>query len=327
MSQQGGIIATFTDRREWLQARRHSVGASDAPTLFNEGYAGETVYTLYLDKLGELPDRDERESEFLEVGSFMQPAILSLARHRFGLSIVDEPEHQIRQHPDLPWITASLDAEVAEPSRDLLRPGIEIPEFVSGPGVVEVKYPGTYQAPHWRDGAPLKHQIQVQQQMAVTSYGWGLVLGLLGHSLKAHFVRRHDEFIATLLDVDSEFWGRVCDRDPPPIDGSEATRKAILRMHPNDNGYAVALPVEFERVHADLEAIKRQQKDIEAERDRLENILRDSIGDASYGILPDGSYYSFHKQSRAGHWVNGSEYRVLRHSTKRRVFKLLKEAS
>lgn len=324
----GGEIVTYEDRPSWLEGRRKSVGASDAPVLFGEGYKGDSVWSLFQSKRGNDPERTERELEFLEVGLYMQPAIVNLARDRLGLDIVEEPEFQIRRHPDFDWITSSLDAYIPDAARMVIRARskVNIPDFVQGFGTVEVKYPGTYQAPHWKEGAPLKHQIQSQQQMACTGAAWGLVLGLIGHSLRYHFVRRHEEFIQELIEVDSEFWGRVVDNDPPPVDDSEATKRAILALYPHDLGHAVYLPDEFAPLHDRLEEIKRTQSDLESERDHIENQLREAIGEATYGILPNGSYYSHKHQKRAGHWVNGSEYRVLRHSTTKRVFKF-KEAS
>lgn len=298
---------------EWLAQREPVIGASEAASIFGVGYADESPMSVWTRKTGQLESRED--NELMESGRVLQPAIIELFRRRYT-----------REHPDRvtnfqasslnefslcrsiahPWLGASLDDFFTEDSTTVL---------------VEAKNVSIFMGGGWRDDEPpLKFHIQGQQQMAVTGADRCFVVGLIGgNRLKWVEAHRDQKFIDAMLPRLAEFHELVITNTEPTgkwIDGTEATKKALGKIHPRDTGEVVILPEISFSWHQQLITLKELIKESETAKTHLENLLRSEIGDASTGLLPDGSRYNWKYQSRAEHFVKASEFRVLRHSKK-----------
>ena len=115
-----------------------------------------------------------------------------------------------------------------------------------------------------------------------------------------------------MIDKLAEFWQCVQSRTMPTVDGSFATTQALAKLHPDDNGSSVMLPPEAAEWLDELETAKRQLKAAQARERLAANKLKQDIGGATYGCLPDGSVLSFKSQTRAGYTVKESTFRTLR---------------
>jgi len=136
---------------------------------------------------------------------------------------------------------------------------------------------------------------------------------LNGYRFRWVDVARDEAFIADVLLPELEpFWGRVERREPCSPDASEATKKALRALYPEDDGTVVALPGDL--IDADQERVSLKQAIGGAEL-RLAEIdarLKLAIGDASEGRLANGITYTNKLQKRAAHTVKATEFRVLR---------------
>src|SRR5690606_34839078 len=102
------------------------------------------------------------------------------------------------------------------------------------------------------------------------------------------------------------FWeGHIVPRIPPAPDHSDASAEAIRRLFPVASGEVVDLrdDRELTRIAEELEAAKVACKEAEQRKAELENRLKLAMGDASYGVLPDGSCLSYTLQERKGYYV------------------------
>lgn len=283
-------------RQAWLANRKMALGASEVPTLFGVGF--ESPYSLWARKLGLLPPVDETER--MEVGTLIQPVIMELLRRRTDLEIVEAPQDEFIRSPDTPFIGCTPDGRAFDDARPT-------------PGVVEIKNVGQYLGKEWGDEPPLRVQVQIQCQMYALGYDWGIAAGLIGgNQLAWHRIERNEKFIAALVKVSREFWNCIETQTAPEIDGSEHTRRAIMALHPNDNGETVVLSHEFIEYAARLEALDAEAKRIETESERIRNMLREAIGSNTFGTLPDGSGWSFKTSPRKGYTVAESTVRTLR---------------
>lgn len=286
----------MADRASWLAERRTCIGASDSPSILGEGYT--SALDIWCHKTGLIPD-DTETTDSLEIGLALQPAIAEIARHKTGLQI-DEANFEVVRHPEYPWLGASLDGVALCPVR--------------GPGVAELKNVGSYNAADWKEpGGPLAFQIQVQHQLMVTGYDWGLLFALIGGNKPVwHIVTRNEPFIGALKNTLTEFWARVLAKEPPPPDESESARKALAALYPFDSGETVELPAEAVDWDQRLATVKEQLSALGEEKAQLENNLRAAIKDATFAVLPNGGGYSLKAQKRAAYAVEEAEFRVLR---------------
>jgi len=288
----------YKNRAAWLKARRSMIGASESAAILGFGYASQNAWTVYASKVGESTGESEEECERFECGHLAQSMILELTRRRTSLAVEDPGEFTIYRHPDYPWLGATLDGAV-KPSR----PSI----------VVEAKNVDAALLREWDDEPPLAFQIQVQHQMFVTGANLAIVAGLIGgNRFRYKEIPRSEPFIEQLIPKLEAFWQHVEQRIPPAVDDSYATTTALIRLHPNDNGETTVLPPEAAAWSVLLEKAKADKKDAEARELEYGNKIRAAIGDCTFGVLTDGSRYSWKTQNVSEHVVPARTQRVLR---------------
>jgi putative phage-type endonuclease len=286
----------MSDRTAWLQDRMTAIGASEIPTLFGEGYEG--MYSLWSRKCGLADAREETEA--MEVGTLIQPVITELLRRRANINVQDADPFEFIRDSQYPFLGCSLDGRAFSEERE-------------GPGIAEIKNVGHYVGSDWKDGVPMRVQLQCQAQMLVTGYDWGVVGMLLGGNKLAHFVvERHEAIQKAIVTQAKKFWKLVESRTPPPVDDSEETARVLFMLHPDDSGDEVPLPSGFAKLDKKLAGIKRRIADLEKKERAIENRLKAEIGAATFGLIPGGGMYSWKTQTRGGYVVQPSKSRVLR---------------
>jgi putative phage-type endonuclease len=299
----GCDIEVYQSRDEWLAAR--GIGASSSPSILGVSYAENSAMTEWGRITGAIPPM--KDSQGLRIGRKLEPLILELFEEETEHIISSLGSFAVCRSKQYPWLTASLDGLV-----------IDLDE---GQGVAEAKNVGQFMAAEWNDDdQPLKFKVQTQHQIAVSGLDFAYTIGLIGGN-KLKYVKsyRDQKFIDTMLPRLAEFHELVITNTEPTgkwIDGTEATKKALGKIHPRDNGEVIILPQESYLWHTKLEELKAGIKLAEVEKTKLENLLRSEIGDATTGTLPDGTVYNWKWQSRQEHIVKASEFRVLRHSKK-----------
>ena len=262
----------------WLEARRGCVGASESAALFGAHHY-LSPYALYCRKRGLVPD-DIGDEEAAAWGKRLEPAIADWYAETSGRVLVDHGRHALRLHLERPYLGATLDREI-----------VAFDE--RGPGALEIKTADPVLAHEWEEGPPLAYQIQVQHQLAVTGWTWGVIVVSLGRRNPLVFeVARNDEFIEVLLEECEAFWRRVTEGDPPDVDGHPATGRALKALYPTDSGETIDLPAEAAKWDGERTALLKEKKGIEARLDALDNNLRAAIGAASFARLPGGGSYS-----------------------------------
>lgn len=288
-----------TQRDEWLATRREGLGGSDAPSLFG-CTTWMSPYTLYLDKIGQLPEREGHSG--LEMGRELEPYTRRLYTRETGRVITDCQDRFI--HPDYPWMLGTTDGTIVPFER---RPT---------PGNFEGKTVGQYKKKDWADGPPMYPVVQCHHYMVVQGLSWGsiaaVVFGERDPLLWAD-VELDVEFAEMVIEAEKRFWfDHVLARRPPEVDAHPATTAALKALHPHDSGLMVDLPPEATAWREELDVVAEQTKALEARKDLAQNRLRNVLGAATYGMLPDGSGWSYKTVERRRHTVKPSTHRQLR---------------
>jgi putative phage-type endonuclease len=294
-------VLELPNREAWLEERKLGLGASDVSAALGIN-PWKSPFSLWAEKCGLLPDEDlAAENEAVEWGLALEAPIARKFGERTG-RIIELPETPtLAVHESLPFLRCTLDAVQRK------REGGE-------PGDLQIKTTSAWNAAEWSGGAvPLCYQVQVAFELFVTGMAWGSIACLVGgQRLVWADIQRDDAFIEAALPHLQAFWDHVQDRTPPEVDSSPATAKVLQKLHPEDNGMTVELPGESAIWHASLTDAKDRIKQFEEIKTLNENRLKAALADASFGILPDGTGYSFKTQTRAAHEVKASTFRVLR---------------
>lgn len=291
------IVVRSADRDGWLRDRLSGIGASEIAGVLGES-PYESPMSVYQAKVA--PADDDEDSEHLFWGLELEPAIVGGYAKRTGRKAVHSGallrsvEHQ--------WALCTLDAWTT----DDLDSGIWWP--------LEIKNIHLMAADQWLEGTPRHIYLQVQHQMLVTGAAKVTAAGLVGGGqLMWEDIARDEQEIRRIIARGSAFWHEhVLPRNPPPADGHNATKDALLRMYPEDDGETVPLDSDFFDLDQERIELKATVKACSERLGLIDNQIRAAIGDASYGELPDGTTYSYKAQSRREHVIKASTTRVLR---------------
>lgn len=280
-------IERYESREAWLDARRRGLGASDAAVVLGLS-RWQSPYGLWVDKTEPLV-ADEMD-EIARWGLLLEPVICEELNRRIGTrrEVCRIAQNTIYRSTERPHLHYSPDAETdsGEPC--------------------QLKTAHFAQAAIWKNKVPIAYVCNMQHEMYVSGADCGFIAVLKdGYEFAWHRVVRNERFLSRMLPRLDAFWGNhVLKRQPPPLDFSDATRRAIGRFYPADDSTTVDLPDDSgnwieEKQRLDAEIKERQQK-----VDLIENRIRAAIGTASYGRLWDGSGFSYK--------LNGHGTRTLR---------------
>lgn len=293
-------ILTFASIDAWLEGRQKYIGSSRARGILGHGYAGENALSVYADMVSDEPRRVSSATlKSFRHGKIAERFILEMFENERECKVATYDVPSMHLHPTVPYAAASLDAWV---------------DAIGEPEVVEAKFVGPEAAHEWReDVPPLKHQIQLHHQLWCTGWPRGHLVGFVGRDLVVFTIERNDRFYAWLHEQLEAFWtNHVVPRIPPEPDYSDASAEAIRRLFPVDSGEVVDLPRELVDLAEQLEAAKEACKEADQRKEELANRLKLALGEASYGVLPDGSCLSYKLQERKGYYVEPASFRVLR---------------
>ena len=260
----------------WLEARRQGIGGSDAAIVIGES-PYRSPYDLWAEKCGLVAPAPETAA--MAWGRRLEPLVAAAYTEATGRRL--RRVSRLLRHPERPWQLASIDRAVIGEKR-----------------LVEIK---TTRSPRWDGADPVPADVlaQVEHYLSVTGYDVADVAVLIGGSdLRVIEVGRDDGYIRDLIEVEAEFMHRIETRTAPPIDGSEATRRALGRLHPSDNGTALAATPETDRLLADLREARERAATAADRAATVENAVRGLMGDASL-LVGAGYRVSFRRNADA----------------------------
>lgn len=306
------------DREAWLDRRRSGVGGSDAPVLHGQS-PYQTEYRLWAEKTGKIK-REEVTPEsnpLLFWGTELEPAVRSGYSKLTGRAV--SAGVTMARHPIVGAMIGSTDGTL-----------IGVAEK-PGDGVYEGKTANVFAAAQWKDGIPLYYQIQVQHYLAVTGLLWASLAVFMGgdrQPMRWFDIERSERFIDHHCELVDRWWDLHVARDiPPEPDDSEDTGKVIKLLHPVADGTLVTLAEDFMEKQARLAVIEAEAKALKSEKQQLRNEVMAALGSASYGVLPDGSGWSFQTVNRRGYTkvVQPATFRQLKGASPKTLAKIRNE--
>lgn len=294
-------------RLEWLEARRNGIGGSDAASVLGLN-PWKSPLALYNEKIGLLESDSLDDKEYVEWGTILEPVIAEKYQKVTGRKLTYPGPYVIQQNEKYPHMLATVDRFFQYfPVTDDERLCEE------KHGVLEIKTTSAYAEKKWDIEPPEQYQIQLQHNLIVCGLDFGSFALLIGGQKFIYVdVQRNEKFCELLIEKEQEFWHRLETGNPPPADGSESTKEAIRRLYPRDSGETIALPVEAREWALSLEDVKEKIGDLESMKGLYENKIKMAIGEASSGVFPDGSGFSYKLQSRKEFVSKATEFRVLR---------------
>lgn len=278
----------------WLMERRKRIHASDGA----QALADESAYKVWADKTN--PPLVEFEQEWQTIKLAMEGPARVIAQKKYGGKIHAWPEWTIAVSRQFPWLACTPDGLLESPER----PGV---------GNHQIKCWSEFDRAGFMQQMPLYIQVQTQIEMHVLGVQWGVVDVLFGsNSMERFYTEPNPTFLAAMLDALRDLYTCLELRQPPTVDGSAATTRALARLHPKDSGLAVQLADGSDGTLDKLRRVKSLLKRLEDRKGALENQIKAALGDNTFGQTPSGQWVSWKSQTRKSYVVAESTYRTLR---------------
>jgi putative phage-type endonuclease len=287
--------------KEWLEERLTGISSSNAAAVCGLSH-WKSPLQLWAELSGLVDRDDDEENEFMEWGKLHEPVLAAKYERVTGRQLIDHGRTTLMRNDEFPYAMATIDRSI-----------IAIDD--RGPGVCEIKTASEYLRQAWDEGPPPSYYCQFQHQLAVTNFKWGSMAVLIGgNKFRWMDLERDQEYIDVLMRRESAFWDLVKSGESPPADESQSASWTIKKLFPSDDDRVIALPHEALEWDEGLRMAKETIKKCERKKTHFQNLIKQAIGSASVGTLPNGDTYSYRMQSRAAYSVEANQFRVLRRS-------------
>lgn len=291
--------AVVMEREAWLAAHHapDKLSASQVAAVVGQD-PYKSAFTLFQQKIGAIPWEDETRA--MTEGKHMEPLLARYFAEDTGREVRDPGDYTIWTHAEFPWLFATPD---------------RIQICARGEGSVELKKTEAFTKAWecYRDGdMPMSVKVQCQMQMACIQLEYGSAYAKFGREYQYFDIDRHEAAIQAILAECERFMDRLASGTPPPADTSAGTLATLKALHPDDSGETIYLPDDALEWVNDLDAGKDYAKKADEIKKAAEVKLREAMGAATFGVLPDGRRVTMKTTERAGYEVAACKYRALR---------------
>ena len=242
-------------RSEWLEYRKHGIGASDLPVLMelsehksplalfeekasrrpvellnhevrrrkrSERGRGKCKNLVYQDMFSEpIIDPDAPFNLSAEAGHVLEPVIAKHLSTQLGFPVYRDT--MLYRHPEYPFLLVDLDFVMmaAHPRTGELRLVI-----------VECKTASWWKKEDWEDGVPRAYEMQVRQAMCVMNIDEAIVICLYDNNeggVATYRVTRDYDVEAEIIQLAKDFWCEHVEKNilPTPYIPTKAAKREI----------------------------------------------------------------------------------------------------
>lgn len=273
------------NRLDWLQDRQKGLGGSDLgqlplvvravggdPRTDCTPFEGRGEWSVYAAKTASradlaLAEKAGEKDEWMQWGNWLEAPLLDWAAGKLGGVVAREGTVAL-QHRRAP-LRGNPDGVVHAKGEAL---------------GVECKL-----ADEWRpwDEVPLYYQLQCMAYMALTGCRfWYVAVAFTKPRIRRLYrVDRDRDLEESMLEAVRQWWDlRIVRGVAPDVDDSAACRAALEARHPRASGASFAdfriASAEEQGLAAELENMRQVREGLDSDVRRLENRLREAIGDA-----------------------------------------------
>lgn len=298
-----------SSRKDWLNTRKRSVGASEVGALLGV-HPWISGFELYAKKTGKIVD--DSDSPALRRGRMLeQVAVQMIAEER--------PDWKLHPNP-MPGGEFYRDGEVGlSCTPDLFveqagLPGRANCQIKSVQSMVFRK--------DWRDEGgqlmpPLYAVVQSLVEARLTGAERAYVAALVvDYGIDIHIIEipMHAAVVDRAIQATRDFWAMIDRSEEPPVDYAR-DGEAIERLYALDDGSEADLSGD-DRVAEIVSAralLKSEIKTKETIIERFDTEIKQKLGNHAIGRLADGRKVSWKTQRRKAYSVAEAEFRVLRY--------------
>jgi putative phage-type endonuclease len=269
---ESAVVISTNDLRheEWLNARTHGIGGSDAGVILGLNRY-KTPFELWLEKTGQVhPVSSDNEAAYF--GNILEDVVAKEFERRSGKKV--RRRNAILKHPKHDFIRANVDRLV-----------------VGEKAVLECKTASAFLMKEWEgEEVPASYLVQMQHYLGVlgSEYKKGYFAVLIGgQKFIWKEIERDDELIKMIFEAEKDFWEKhVLANVPPALDGSSAAEQFLKeRYTKTEPGKSVDLKHEYKDKIEEYLSLKDTIKELEVQAKALENDIKNELKEAETGFV------------------------------------------
>jgi putative phage-type endonuclease len=277
------------------------VGGSDLAAIIGVS-PWKDQHALYLEKTGEIPP-DPEEKRVYRRGHILERPIAQLYAEDTG-RVVE-------------FADTRPGGVTAPAPHDYMRAQIDAWERVDDDRWVplEIKSASEFTRGKWgasgTDDAPTYYCTQMHWQIGLTGAPFGRIVALLGSDdLRVYTIQRDEQVLAFLRNAAAEFWQRVLERKPPPLDYQHPrTGDMLAKLFREIDATEILQGTDDDRKWRDvMQEAAEQAKQYEAVRDGAKNHLLHRMRGAAILNFGDGTMFERKTIQRSGYTVEPTSY-------------------
>lgn len=284
----------YDTEAEWLAARRQSIRATDIAGILGLS-PWESPLSIWRRKVEGI---DSPPTIRMKMGLALEEPIRQEYERQTGRVVRRIPRFHsfVLDNPVVP-ASCSIDGVVDQDGEEQL---------------LEIKT--TSRTDEWENGVPDFYAAQAQWQMLCTGISrCEVAVPLQGNALSLFDLGADPAVQARALEAAMAFWEHVVSRTTPPVDGSEATSKALRALYRSETaGKRIVLPAgEAMAWFQERVAITREIAFLTERKREIDNRFVAAVGDAEVAEIPGYGDLIYRTQHRAGYSVEPKSCRVL----------------
>jgi putative phage-type endonuclease len=248
---------------EWLEHRRNSIGGSDASAIIGLN-TYTSPYTVWADKLGKLPPKEDNEA--MRLGRDLEDYVAKRFTEATGKKV--RKENNILINPDIPFAHANVDRMI-----------------IGEDAGFEAKTTSALNLKKFKNGEyPENYYVQCVHYLMVTGCKrWYLGVLILGVGFRWFVIERDEVEIEALKKSEADFWEYVKSGQAPLADGSDSTSETLKTIYPESNGSEVNL-MAFETELKQYKQLAKLEDEYKKLQNEVVNRIKSYMGDAEKGI-------------------------------------------
>lgn len=251
-------------KEQWLEIRKQGIGGSEAGAICGLN-PFSTPFTVYGEKLGILPPKEETEA--MRIGNDLEEYIAKRFTEKTGKKVKNC--NFVLQHPKHSWMLADVDRLVVGENAGL-----------------ECKSTSAFNKTNFEKAdIPAQWYTQCVHYMAVTgAKKWYLAVLVLGVGFYDFVIERNEEDIKALEEIEDDFWNNhvMAGIEPDP-DGREETSEVIKSLYTAQEGESVDL-LPYRGLLDEYAKITASINELEQKKEQLKQELQIYMAMATEGI-------------------------------------------
>ena len=257
------IPTTDMTHEQWIEARRGSIGGSDASAIVGlNPYM--TQFELWASKRGMIPEKPENEA--MRLGHDLEEYVARRFEEASGKRV--RRENAILRNDVQTFAHANIDRRIVGELAGLeckTTSALNMRRFEGG------NYPATY-------------YVQCQHYMMVTGWPkWYLAVLILGRDFLWFEIERNEDDIAALAEAEAAFWQLVQDGKEPEADGSASCTEVLSQLYSRAEPETTADLTLLRKVLLERSETAEQLKQLQAQLTEMDNRIKQFLGETETG--------------------------------------------